>query len=472
MKRLNPQASRRRLAELCREHRGILIVMGLLLAERILAFIFLGLEYSMKSDDSDYVISGIVFGNTGTVTMHGQVSAQIMPGMPWFLGAISFVFGEGRLMLLVIRSCWILMGVFTALYIYRSVILFGPKWCGILATLPLFAPNYVWLDNLILTETPYIFCSAAMIYHTLQMGRTKLPRHFWYTVLFYMLTLLLKANAALYPAFAAVYLLLTGYGFKRLLKQGLLLGGVVLLFIVPWSIRNYKQFHTFVPLTYGGGNPLLLGTSQGKTARALDDNPPEYYDYVESTFREQYADYLDEKGNPLEPGKSRFLSLMKDQIRAKYRMKEWYDRDSDGMIHAYLVEKPSKMIYEVYNKTDPLFGVSTQQLNDLRSICYLVAIASFFLAFALKKYRAEMVFLALLYVGNLYIYAATFSYVRYGQTLVHIWYIMSGIGFYLLWLALKKCSRAAAAFTRRRSRGNPAAKQRSPDPGAPAFRKK
>ena len=157
MKRLNPQASRRRLAELCREHRGILIVMGLLLAERILAFIFLGLEYSMKNDDWDYVISGIVFGNTGTVTMHGQVSAQIMPGMPWFLGAISFVFGEGRLMLLVIRSCWILMGVFTALYIYRSVILFGPKWCGILATLPLFAPNYVWLDNLILTETPYIF---------------------------------------------------------------------------------------------------------------------------------------------------------------------------------------------------------------------------------------------------------------------------------------------------------------------------
>lgn len=452
MKRIDPKAFRKKAAELCREHRGILIVMGLLLLERILALLFLGLDYSLKSDDRAYVVSGIVFGNTGTVTMHKQISAQIMPGMPWFIGTMSILFGEGRLLLLVLRSCWILMGVLTALYLYRSVNLFAPKWCGILAALPLFAPSFVWLDNLILTETPYIFCSAALIYHTLQMGRTKGPKHFWLTVLFYMLTLLLKANAALYPLFAAVYLLLTGYGFKRLLKQGVLLGCVLLLFLVPWTIRNYKLFHTFVPLTYGSGNPLLLGTAQGRTARALDDNPPDYEESVRNAYRTKYAAYLDEEGNPLEPGRTRFLSLLENHIQAEYRLREWYERDASGLIHAYLVEKPSQMVYQVYYG-EPLFGVSEEQLTELRGLCYLMTIASFFLAFALKKYRAEMAFLALLYVGNLYIYAATFSYARYGQSLVHIWYIMMGIGFCLLCLALRRGSRAAAAFLRRAERG-------------------
>lgn len=467
-------SSRHRIGALLREHRAIVIVMGLLFLERVLAFCSLGLNFSLGSDDRDYIISGIYFGNTGTVTMHGQVSAQIMPGMPWFIGLLSIIFGEGRLLLCVLRLCWALMGTFTALYIYRCVTLYAPKWCGILAALPLFAPNYAWLDNLILTETPYIFCSAAMIYHTLQMARTKRPKHFWFTTLFYMLTLLLKANAAVYPLFAAIFLLLRGYGFKRLLKQGLILAGVVLLFIVPWTIRNYKQFHTFVPLTYGSGNPLLLGTAQGASARKLTDNPDDYSSYVETNFRERYAKYLNEDGTAKEPDKNRFLSLLKDKIRAEYRIKEWYDRDPTGLIHAYLVEKPSIMVNKIYYENE-LFGVSADRLTDLRWISYLLAIGSFFLAFILKKYRAEMVFLAALYVGNLYIYAFTYAFSRYGQTLVHFWYIMIGLGIYLLCLGLLKGFEAVKAFSRRADAAQqqqttdkaipaPAAEQPGPDP--------
>ena len=449
MRRNKLLPSRAGLKAFLLEHRAILIVMGLLFLERVLALIFLGLDYSLGSDDRGYIISGIIFGNTGEVTMHKQISAQIMPGMPYFLGLLSIVFGEGHLLLLVARLCWILMGTLTAYYIYRSVSLFAPKWCGVIAALPLFAPNFVWLDNLILTETPYVFCSAALVYHTLQMGKTKAWKHFWLTTLFYMLTLLLKANAALYPIFAALYLLLTKYGFKRLIRQGLILGCVVLLFIVPWSIRNYKQFHAFVPLTYGSGNPLLLGTEQGETAIPIKDSGPEYEAYVKEQFNLRYADYLNEDGTLKEPEKSRFLSLQKDKIRAEYRMREWYERDPDGMIHAYLVEKPSIMVYKIYyGKT--LFGMSTDKLTDLRELCYLLAIGSFFLAFVLKKYRAEMVFLALLYVSNLYIYAYTFAYSRYGQTLVHFWYIMIGIGLCLLCLGLRKAFQAVESFFRQK----------------------
>lgn len=38
----------------------------------------------------------------------------------------------------------------------------------------------------------------------------------------------------------------------------------LLAFMLPWSVRNYKQFRAFIPTTYGIGNPLLLGTYQGE----------------------------------------------------------------------------------------------------------------------------------------------------------------------------------------------------------------
>lgn len=79
-----------------------------------------------------------------------------------------------------------------------------------------------------------------------------------------MLALMLKANIGIYPLFAAIYLLVVKYDFKVLLKQGLILACALLCFMIPWSIRNYIQFQAFIPLTYGSGNPKLLGTYQGE----------------------------------------------------------------------------------------------------------------------------------------------------------------------------------------------------------------
>lgn len=422
----------------CAEHKAILIVMGLLFIERILALCFLGLNYSLQSDDWDYIISGIVFANTGTVTMHGPVSAQIMPGMPYFTGLLSLLFGEGRLYLLALKLSWSLMGCLTAYFLYRNVTLFAPKWCGIVAALPLFAPNYVWLDNLILTETPFILCSAATIYFTLQMGRTKQLRYFWGCAIFYLCMVLLKANAVIYPFFAAIYLLSVRYGVARLLKHGLLLGCMMLVFFVPWTIRNYQLFHSFVPLTYGAGNPLLLGSYQGEKAPA--DEELDYETNVNDVFREQYADYYNEDGTVKEAYYPRYLSLQKDGIKARYRMREWFKKDSADFLQAYLVDKPAIMINNIYySKT--LYGTQNPTLTTLRYFSYLLAIGSFVLAFLMKKHRRVMLFLAALYVSSIYVYALNFAYSRYGQTLVHIWYIMIGIGLGLLAEAIVRCIR-------------------------------
>lgn len=119
---------------------------------------------------------------------------------------------------------------------------------------------------------------------------------------------MLKANIALYPLFALVYLLVVKYDWKLLAKQCVVLAGIVLCFVVPWSIRNYVQFHAFVPLTYGAGNPTLLGTYQGEGFPS--DDILDYETNVERVAEEKYADYYDDAGKVL-PGISAMFPCRK-----------------------------------------------------------------------------------------------------------------------------------------------------------------
>ncbi len=438
MKQMIPECSR----AFVREHKAILIVMAALLIERLIAMLALSFEYTLHSDDWSYIVSGIVFANTGTITMHGTLSAQIMPGMPIALGLVSLIFGEGRLYLLVLKLLWVAMGTLTAYFIYRSVLLFAPKWCAVAAALPLFAPDFVWLDQLILTETPYIFLSAAMIYFTLQMGRSEKKRYFWLCAVCYLLTLSLKANAGIYPLFAAFYLLLNRYDFKKLLKQGVILACMTALMLAPWTIRNARQFHAFIPLTYGGGNPLLLGTYQGDGWPG--DESLDYSTNVDAPMAETFADYYDENGQVKEEYYSRYLSLEHDGMKAKYRMREWYKASRRTFLRSYLMDKPAIMAYRVYYE-EPIFGTSIDQLNLLRYLCCILVTALFFLSFVLRRRRSVMLFLAALYVGNLYLYSFAFAFPRYGQTLVHTWFILLGVGLPLLIEAVQRAVKACKA---------------------------
>ena len=196
-----------------------LIVMALLFIVRVIAMTKLGVTYSLNSDDLSYVNSGIEFKNTGAITMHGVISAQIMPGMPVFIGLFSKIFGDGNFLWLALKITWIMMGCISSFVAYKCVNLFAPKWCGILVMLLFFRPDYIWMDNIILTETPFMLCFLSTVYFTLMMGRTQEKKYFWLCLLMYMLSLMLKANVGIYPVFAAIYLLLVKYDFKLLTKR-------------------------------------------------------------------------------------------------------------------------------------------------------------------------------------------------------------------------------------------------------------
>jgi hypothetical protein len=427
------------------EHRWILAVMLLLFLERLLVLKRLGILYALGSDDVSYVKSGITFIKTGAITMHGVLSAQIMPGMPVFIGLFSLFFGEGELLWLILKLVWITMGVWTAFFVYRSVLLFAPRWCGIMAALLFFAPDFAWMDNLILTETPFMLLLSALIYFTMMLAKTKERKYFWMCLASYMLALMLKANIGIYPVFAMVYLLMKKYDFKVLMKQALILACVLLGFIIPWSIRNYIHYDAFIPLTYGAGNPLLLGTYQG--VGYPDDGQLDYVTNVDAAAKEKFRKYADEEGNINEPYLKRYVLLETDGIKAKYRMAEWFKKDPASMIKSYLYLKPRYMITSSFYWTE-IFGVKLVLLRKIRTIGFRVIVLAFLASMLLRKKREEMAFLGLLYLGNIYLYAVTFAFDRYAQPLLPIRYIAFGIGLCLFTEVIAKAFRFVGSLNR------------------------
>ena len=416
-------------------HKAALIVLSLLLILRLMALYSLGFTYSLESDDAAYIESGIQFARTGTITMHDDYpSAQIMPGMTVLIGIFVLLFGEGKLLWISLKVLWILMGLGTAWLIYKSVCLFVPKWCGIIGMLPLFRADFIWMDNLILTETPFMFALTAMVYYTLRMGKQPGFRYFWPCAIAYMAGLMLKANIALYPLFALIYLLVVKYDRKLLAKQCVVLAGIVLCFVIPWSIRNYIHFHAFVPLTYGAGNPTLLGTYQGE--QYPSDDELDYETNVEQVAKEKYADYYDENGEVL-PQYQRYVSLQKDAIKAKYRQQAWWDTDYKKMLYSYGVIKPQMMIESVFY-WDTVFNQSLEALQQIQRVDLYLCIASLIAAFVLKRHRKPLLFVTAAYLGNIYIYSMTYAFSRYNASLMSMRFILIGIGAGLLVSLLKR----------------------------------
>ena len=101
------------------------------------------------------------------------------------------------------------------------------------------------------------------------------------------------------------------------------------------------------------------------------------------------------------------------------------------MAIAYLYQKPLWMMTEAFYWKQVLC-TPLPLVNVIRTFVFGCSILSFLLAVFRKKWWKELLFLAVLYLGNIYIYAMSFSFSRYSETLMPAPYIACGIGLFLL----------------------------------------
>ena len=422
------------------------ILLLVLLAERLYVFHELGADYMSYSDDHAYVDAGILFAKTGMISIWGPYpSAMIMPGMPVIIGLCSLLFGEGTELLIAVKLIWIVMGVLTAWVCYKTVSILGSEWGGVLAAAHFLLPNLAWMNHVLLTETPYMLFLALTVYYTFQMGISQDKKYFRGYLIAFMTGLMFRANILVVPLFTGIYLLIITKNYKLIAKRCLVLVGAILIFVVPWSIRNYIQFNAFIPVTYGTGNPMLLGTYEGEDFPL--DSELDYKSNVYDVMHEKYASYYKEEperwhvekssrsyvkrfdpdGEVKELKHAQFLSLEADGVSARYRMREWFRENPLSFLKSYLIIKPRAMLNWVWS-WETVFGVSYDTLRTISRINCVFCMMTGLLAFFFKKYRAPILALGLLYVTSIYIYSTAFVTDRYASTLMLLRYMLAGFG--------------------------------------------
>ena len=426
--------------------RLIFLLLLLLLIERLLLFVQLGPDYLSYSDDEAYVKAGLYFAETGVISMWGPFpSAMIMPAMPVVIGLFSFLFGSGTALLVAVKLLWILMGVLTAYVVYKTVTIFCSGWAGLFAAAHFLIPNLAWMNHVLLTETPYMFFLSLAVYETLYLGECFEKKHAFRYLAVVMTGLMFRTNMLMLPLFTGVYLLFRRVSIRTLLRSAAAVCCALLLFVVPWSIRNYVQFGAFIPITYGGGNPFLLGTYQGEGYPA--DEELDYEANVSGVMHTRYAAYYREEKQPWTADRdtayyiehfdpdgevkelkhAQFLSLQADGIKARYRIREWMHRDLTSFLKSYLMIKPRWLLNWSW-AWEEAFHVSYQALHRLSQINALFCALTVLMSLVKKQYRTPVMFLSIAYLVSVYLYATAFVSDRYASTLMLFRYALTGFG--------------------------------------------
>ena len=134
-------------------------------------------------------------------------------------------------------------------------------------------------------------------------------------LLYFIIAIYIRPNIIVFPIALLICLLIQKYNIKELVRKLILGISIVIISLIPWIYRNYKTFDMFIPLTYGSGNPLLLGTYQG-SGYPLDEELN--YEILNDSMSKEMQYYLSEN-HPRDKYKV-YYSLEYDKLKAEYRI--------------------------------------------------------------------------------------------------------------------------------------------------------
>jgi hypothetical protein len=401
----------------------VIILISLSLLLHIMALIKLGFNYSINSDDLAYIESGITLFTNHIITMHGVISAQSMPGITFLIAIFCIFFGTSYKLIIALKILWLIMGTLSIYVLYKIITLYTKPIYG-LASILILNIDFIWMDNLILTETPFILTFLLLIYYSLKYSQEYKIKYFYLIILFYLLCLSFRNSIVVYPVFYIIYLLCKNHNKKILLKRTLIGFTIVILSLSPWIIRNYIVFNKFIPFTYGMGNPMLLGTYEGNNFP--QDDELNYNEIIDEKLSAEAKEYINNNKEDKTYLKQYYL-LEKDNIIAKYRIHYWWNKDPISFLKSYLIFKPKIMLCSTFY-WDTLFNIKDSLILFLRKIELVIWFLCSIFIILNKKYNKEYWLVMSIYLYHIIICSISFAFGRYAISLFPLRYIIIGWG--------------------------------------------
>ena len=169
-----------------------------------------------------------------------------------FLSFIYFVFGRENL--LAVRMIQALISSCTCLIVYLlAKKLFNAATAKISMAACAVYPFFIYYSGAVLTETLFIFIlSLIMLFLS--------GRRFLWAGIFFGIGILCRPELIvfLFLALAGMFIVLPK---KEALKRAIVMAAITGAILFPWTLRNYRVFHAYVPLTTMSGYTFYEGNS-------------------------------------------------------------------------------------------------------------------------------------------------------------------------------------------------------------------
>lgn len=387
-------------------------LLGAAFAVRLAVLFVYGPGLSLHSDDEGYVRSAIRLLEAGILTYHSpdEPTVHIMPGQPFLLASVFFLFGSGSAGMYAAKLAMIGIGVAGIYGLYLIGRFLGGPGAGLLAAgIFAFSAPHILTDNLLLTEAPFTTCLIFLLYFSVKLANDRRAANFYGVVLCYAACLMFRPTIAFYPLLLLGYLLLKKYPVNLLLKQTAIAAAILLAVLVPWWVRNFHHYHEFIPLTGGSGNPLLLGTYQGEGYPG--DEPLEIL-----LERLQY------------PSGDAYTMMKVQEKTARERMKIWWINSPRSFLRSYFYLKPvilwEKSFYDI-----ELFRIKADRLNQIQPLLVKAGMIGILISMVFcSRHRTELFLVAGLLLYFTLLYSLYFVYSRYNLPLMPFIFLGISVG--------------------------------------------
>jgi 4-amino-4-deoxy-L-arabinose transferase-like glycosyltransferase len=230
------------------------LVYGLLVFERIAD------RFAWRQDDEyPRIAYTLVAAGKYSVSETSLPTMKRLPVHPLFLAGIYALFGTSALAVRVVQS---LVCVATCILVYLTAgEVSNDKVAGLAALMFAFYPNSILYSARALSETTYTFLLSLFCFALVRMLRSPGVRTAISAGIPFGLLLLTKSTTILLPPFLLLVLLSRPYRQRlwRVVGSLVLVALVAFLFLLPWTVRNYRLSGKIVALSTWGGAPFYQG---------------------------------------------------------------------------------------------------------------------------------------------------------------------------------------------------------------------
>jgi 4-amino-4-deoxy-L-arabinose transferase-like glycosyltransferase len=353
--------------------------------------LLLGSLEKFDNDDVKYIRSAWNLIDNGIISYENikEPTVYIMPGLTVVLSCFMLVFGKFGGIIAFRFFQVILQGasIYLIFLIGRKV--FGSRTAIIACVLDALYVTELFVCNVILMECIFKFLLLLLIILSICAVEKKSLGFYIAGGIVWSIACLFRPTIVVYPLVILIMWIKNKYKPSEIFKYSVVVLGIFCLVMLPWWIRNYREFGMFIPLTRSSGNPFLQGTFIN-----YDQSSGWGVPYIEA----KYA--LEHNQNEINAGLKR-LELYGLQQPVRYIL--WYT-----------VGKTYYFWYSPFYWRR-IFNISYRAVSDFHLIILLLGFKNIFSKASKSLYRGFLILIIALF--NL-IYLPFFTFERYSYPVI------------------------------------------------------